>query len=204
LIQARSWLAATSVDNRYALFAGGDNGSSTYSNIVDIFDSWSGMWNTTTLSQTRAYLASTSLRNLTFFGGGKTNGNQSSNVIDIFNSTSQTWNTSTLSQARYYLASSSIGEIVAFGGGSDGSTYYLVVDMLNVTSNTWFIVNLSQPRAVLASTSSTNKIFFGGGKNSSNGSSDVIDIFEISVPSYTTIIPISSSTSSISSYATTS
>jgi hypothetical protein len=92
------------------------NGSD-YSNVVDIFDSLSGMWNTTTLSQPREYLASTSLRNLAFFGGGLTTEYQLSNVVDIFNSTSQTWSNTTLSQARSELAASSIGEIVAFGGG---------------------------------------------------------------------------------------
>jgi hypothetical protein len=89
LSQARSLLAATSVDNRYALFGGGYNRSEP-SNVVDIFDSLNGMWNTTTLSQARYYLASTSLGNLAFFGGGQTTGNQPFNVVDIFNSTSQT------------------------------------------------------------------------------------------------------------------
>jgi hypothetical protein len=50
LSQAGDSLAATSIDNRYALFAGGYNGS-VPSNVVDIFDSLSGTWNTTTLCQ---------------------------------------------------------------------------------------------------------------------------------------------------------
>jgi hypothetical protein len=185
LSQARSYLAATSVDNRYALFGGGRKGSNN-SNVVDIFDSLSGMWNTTTLSQYRVFLAATSLGHLAFFGGGslETNGTNSnfSNVVDIFNSTSQTWSTSTLSQARIGLASSSIGEIVAFGGGTpDGNTMSSVVDLFNVTSNTWFIVTLSQPRAALASSSSNNKILFGGGL-SNTGLSNIVDIIEISLP----------------------
>jgi hypothetical protein len=143
------------------------------------------MWNTTTLSQARDYLASTSLGNLAFFGGGNTTGNQPSNVVDIFNSTSQTWSTTTLSQARTLLAASSIGEIVAFGGGSNGFTTYSVVDMLNVTSNTWFTASLSQARDWLASTSSTNKIFFGGGERPlffiTTSYFRVVEIFEISL-----------------------
>jgi hypothetical protein len=55
--------------------------------------------------------------------------------------------------------------------------------MLNVTSNTWFTVTLSQQRGSLGATSSNNKIFFGGGLNSSNGYSNVVDIFEIPLPS---------------------
>jgi hypothetical protein len=180
LSQARGLLAATSVDNRYALF-GGYNESGP-SKVVDIFDSLSGMWNTTTLSQARCFLVATSIGNLAFFGGGSL-ALRVFNTVDIFNSTSQTWNTATLSQVRTWFSSSSIGEIVAFGGGSPvGNTASsVVVDMLNVTSNTWFTVNLSQPRGGLASTSSTNKIFFGGGL-SNTGLSNVVDIIEISTP----------------------
>jgi hypothetical protein len=171
------------------------------------------MWNTTTLSQPRSYLAATSLGNLAFFGGGQTNNDQPSNVVDIFNSTSQTWSTATLSQNRYQLATSSIGEIVVFGGGTpdDGFTSLSVVDMLNVTSNTWFTTNLSQPRYYLASTSSTNKIFFGGGDTSS-GYSDIVDIFDIpfapqisspsQVPTSTNLTSSPQSTSPISNSTT--
>jgi hypothetical protein len=129
LSEARGYLATTSVDNRYALFGVGYNGSSPL-NVVDIFDSLSGIWNTTTLSQARYFLASASLGNLAFFGGGY-DGNQSSNVVDIFNSTSQAWSTTTtLSQALRYHAASSIGEIVAFGGGwNDSTPYSSVVDI---------------------------------------------------------------------------
>jgi hypothetical protein len=159
------------------------------------------MWNTTTLSQARYYLAATSLGNLAFFGGGYDR-KQSFNVVDIFNSTSQTWSNTTLSQARYQFAASSIGEIVAFGGGSNGSTSYSVVDMLNVTNNIWFTFTLSQPRSWLASTSSSNKIFFGGGVSQTlNTPSNVVDIFEITFP-----LPPNSlvSSSSISPVPTTS
>jgi N-acetylneuraminic acid mutarotase len=68
-------------------------------NVVDVFDvttsnTW---WTTATLSQSRRYLASTSLGgNLAFFGGEHTNENQpESKVVDIFNSTSQTWSNTT-------------------------------------------------------------------------------------------------------------
>jgi hypothetical protein len=116
LSEARCCLAATSFDNRYALFVGGgqtflDPGN--YSNVIDIFDSLSGMCNTTTLSRARCSLAAASLGNLAFFGGGQTNGNQVSNVVDIFNSATQTWSKTTLSQARYYLAAS-LGNLAFF------------------------------------------------------------------------------------------
>jgi hypothetical protein len=202
LSQTRAGLAATSIANRYALFAGGatnsSNTSADYSNIVDIYDSFSGLWNTTTLSEAPVDLAATSINNLAFFAGGYEQGNNSgiSNVVDIFDSTSQTWSTATLSQARELLAAASIGDIVVFGGGSpDGFTASAVVDMYNVTSNIWLNTTLSQPRAGLAAASSsssvsTNKILFGGGL-SNTGMSNIVDIFDIPLPPPT---PVATST----------
>jgi hypothetical protein len=139
------------------LFGGGYNGTGA-SNVVDIFDSLSEMWNTTTLSQARWALASTSVRNLAFFGGGY-DGKQPSKVVDIFNSTSQTWNTVTLNQARYVLASSSIGEIVAFGGGYHSNGYSNVVDIFEIslsTSSNTQIVSTPTFSSFSTTTSATN------------------------------------------------
>jgi hypothetical protein len=164
-------------EEAYALFAGGRiTTQPTFSNVVDIFDLLSGMWNTSTLSASRELVAAASLGNLAFFGGGYNS--TSVNIVDIFNATTQTWSTATLSQARHYLAAASIGDIVAFGGGSNGSVPVSVVDVYNVTSNMWFTLSLDQSRGFLAATSSTNTIFFGGGATSS-GDSDFVDIFSL-------------------------
>jgi hypothetical protein len=89
----------------------------------------------------------------------------------------------TLSEARFRLAVNSSGEFVFFGGGHDSTTETSRVDIYNVTNGSWSIATLSQPRYQLASTLSINKIFFGGGDvNSSNQSSDIVDIFEIPFP----------------------
>jgi predicted Ser/Thr protein kinase len=175
----RYLLVATSVANRYAIFAGGLVNSP--SNVVDIYDSSLDLWSTATLSQARYFLAATSLGNLAFFGGGY-NGSAVYNVVDIFNSTTSQWSTTTLSQASGLLAAASFGDIVAFGGGFGPTTYSSVVDMYNTTSDNWFTLSLSQPRSVLAATTATNKIFFGGGANSINSTSNVVDIFDIPPP----------------------
>jgi hypothetical protein len=133
LSQGCDLLAATSVGNQFAVFAGGYVNSP--SNVVDIFDSLHGLRNTSTMSQARYNLAATSLGDLAFFGGGRMTGHQIFNLVDIFNSTSQTWSIVTLNQARHALAAASIGDVVAFGGGSNISTYSIVVDMYYVKSN---------------------------------------------------------------------
>jgi hypothetical protein len=92
LSQARYNSGTTSVTNRWALFAGGWNGTN-YSNVVDVYDLWNEMWYTTTLSQPRELPAAASFNDLAFFGGGKINvvTGQSSNVVDIYNVTTQIW-----------------------------------------------------------------------------------------------------------------
>jgi hypothetical protein len=181
--QARYGLAATAVANRYVLFAGGLN-NSVHFNTVDIYDVLSGTWKTTTLSQARDDFAAISIGVLAFFGGGFL-GSQMSNVVDIFNATSNTWSTATLSQPHCCLAAASISDIIAFGGGWNNSLLdTAVVDVYNVTSNLWFTLSLSQGRGHLAAASSANKIFFGGGhQRDFQQASNVVDIFEIPLPS---------------------
>jgi len=194
LCQARYAIAAISVSNRYAIFAGGQVKGVIPQNTVDIYDSLNGTWWTANLSQARSYLAATSVGNLTFFGGGNATNQQISNVVDIFNSTTQTWSTTTLSQARYLLAAASIEDIVAFGGGTpDGFAASSTVDIYNTTSNIWFTVSLGQPRMALAATaSSPKKILFGGGL-SNTGPSNIVDIFDFNPISN---VPLAAPTSS--------
>ena len=78
-------VSATSVGSK-VFFTGGYNGSgvgNVNSNVVDIYDTSTGVWSTATLSQARNYLAATSAGNQAFFAGGAgTSG--VSNVADIY------------------------------------------------------------------------------------------------------------------------
>jgi hypothetical protein len=71
---------------------------------------------TTTLSEARFWLASTSSGELVFFAGGY-NSTGPSNRVDIYNVTSGSWTTATLSIPRYQLAATSSQNLVFFGGG---------------------------------------------------------------------------------------
>jgi hypothetical protein len=103
---ARYDLVATSVSN-LALFGGGQVSGGSPSNVVDIFNSISGLWTTASHSVARYYLAATSVSNLALFGGGYGSSGQS-NVVDIFNSISGLWTIASLSVARYDLAATSV------------------------------------------------------------------------------------------------
>jgi hypothetical protein len=115
LSQACSRLTATSLGN-LSFFGGGLTTGNQPSNVVDIFNSTSQTWSTSTLSQARYQLAaSTSIGEIVAFGGWD---GLIYSVVDMLNVTSNTWFTVNLSHPRYLLAStSSTNNKILFGGG---------------------------------------------------------------------------------------
>jgi hypothetical protein len=111
-----------------AFFGGGLTNGNQPSNVVDIFNSTSQTWSTSTLSQARYALAASSIGEIVAFGGGW-NGLKVSSVVDMLNVTSNTWFTLTFSQPRYFLASTSSTNKIFFGGGYSSSEYSNVVDI---------------------------------------------------------------------------
>jgi hypothetical protein len=73
-----------------AFFGGGQIDSFSLSNVVDIFNSTTQTWSTSTLSQARYWLASSSIGEIVAFGGGTSDGSTASSVVDMLNVTSNT------------------------------------------------------------------------------------------------------------------
>ena len=141
LSQARRFLAATTVapaggsipQSGYALFGGGYDGSS-YSNVVDAYDSDLTRSTPTALSQARNDFAATTVGNYALFGGGYVDGYSA--VVDAYDQNLTRSTPTELSQARTGLAATSVAPAgdsspqsgyAVFGGGSNGS-YLDVVD----------------------------------------------------------------------------
>src|SRR5438128_2044503 len=68
LSQGRGELAATAAGGK--IFFGGGIANNTASNVVDIYDTASGVWTTATLSQPRFKLAAAAAGGKVFFAGG--------------------------------------------------------------------------------------------------------------------------------------
>jgi hypothetical protein len=116
-----------------AFFAGGYNGGQL-SNVVDIFNSTTQTWSIAILSQSRYWLASSTIGEIVAFGGGW-NGSSYSSVVDVYNITSNSWFTLNLSQPRIFLASTSSQNKIFFGGGYNSSGYSNIVDIFCVGEN---------------------------------------------------------------------
>jgi autotransporter-associated beta strand protein len=198
LSQARFSLAATSADGM-VFFAGGYaaggytgnnyNGDTDPSNVVDIYNTSTGVWSTATLSQARGYLSATSVGNQIFFAGGNAGNYDTdpSNVVDIYNTSTGIWSTASLSQARASLSATSAGGDVLFGGGQTANGFSNVVDIYNTSAGTWSIATLSQARNNFAAASASGEIFFGGGYNGNSLSNlNVVDIYNMSTGIWST------------------
>ena len=159
-------LAATTVGN-YALFGGGYNYVSGSGNI---FNNYVNAYNTsltrstpTSLSQSRGFLAATTVGDYALFGGSSNAGIYLS-TVDAYN-TSLTRSTPTsLSVARGNLAATTVGDYALFGGGcSSSSIYSSTVDAYNTSLTRSTPTALSVARYQLAATTVGDYALFGGG-----------------------------------------
>ena len=124
LSTARRALAGASVGN-YALFAGGQSGSSYYS-TVDAYNSSLARSTPTELSTAGGNGAGASVGNYALFAGG-TNGSILT-TVDAYNSSLTRSTPTELSTARYYLAGASVGNYALFAGGQSGDGRKSTVD----------------------------------------------------------------------------
>jgi len=186
LSEARYCLSATAVGGK-AIFAGGivnlQANQSSYSNTVDIFDSATGLWTTSSLSHGRGYIAATSVGNKAMFAGGSQASLQGSNVVDIYDDTTGLWTTGLLSEGRQAMAATSVGNKAIFAGGNSQG-FKSTVDIFDAETDTWSTATLSQARTLLAATTVGSKAIFAGGSYSNlttvpdHGYSSVVDIYD--------------------------
>eukprot|EP01136_Pigoraptor_vietnamica_P014564 Opistho-1_new@56878 len=121
----RAGLSAIAVDD-LALFIGGSNGPAraTFS-VIDIYNTTSRRWSSTSLTSEREQVATTYLasENVVIFAGGRTATGVISNLVEAYNPKTGAWASTTLKTARYgasveitYPSSTAAPRIVVIGG----------------------------------------------------------------------------------------
>ena len=162
---ARSSSAGVSVGN-YGLIGGGYTGSS-YSAVVDAYDTNLTRSTPTVLSVARRDLVGTLAGSYGLFGGGYT-GSYSA-VVDAYNANLTRSTPTALSIARRYLEGVSVGDYGLFGGGiASSSSNGNVVDAYNANLTRSTPTVLSVSRHQLAGVSVGNYGLFGGGYTGSS------------------------------------
>ena len=193
LSQARRSLAATTVapaggsnpQSGYALFAGGNNGSS-YFDVVDAYsETLDKVTSPDVLSEGVSNLAATSIAAVVgsspqsgyaLFGGGETASSYTDKVNVYNENLDKVISVANLSQARGYLAATTVGNYALFGGGIWSAGLNLVEpydsSLTKVAPNPQA---LSEGRYGLSAASVGNYALFGGGISSSY--SNVVDAY---------------------------
>ena len=110
---ARSRGAAECINN-YAIFAGGENGNSTYYNNVDIFNTSLTRSNGAALSTNKGAMASAHTSNYAMFGGGYPRTNLAIDIYDTSLTHTSTIDTSVQEQS---MIGASVGDYILFAGG---------------------------------------------------------------------------------------
>lgn len=159
LNQARERLAATTVaptggsspQSGYALFGGGDQGWSTNTSAVDAYDTSLTRTTRTNLSQGRARLSATTVKNYALFGGGHANSGYSS-VVDAYDTSLTRTTPTALSQARGGITATTVGNYALFGGGYETDVYYSNVDAYSTDLTRTTPTVLTQPRGNIGAT----------------------------------------------------
>jgi hypothetical protein len=130
-----------------AAFAGGDLGSSTPTNLVDLAHLTTPgpalVWSSATLSQPRISPVGARAGARLLFAGGYVSQSSYSRIVDIFDGSQ--WTVASLSSARFGIFSSDLGQYVLFAGGLSG-TQLSLVDVFDGAS--WNVTSLSQGRSL--------------------------------------------------------
>lgn len=189
LSQAKGYLMAASV-GRYALFAGGYNGSRY--NTVDAYNDSLVRSNPTGLSQVRASGAGGQISQYAMFAGGYGSGLTS--AVDAYNPSLTRSNPTGLSVAREGLKGAAAGGYLLFAGGYNGSTVYNTVEAYNGSLTRSIPTPLSQAKCRLAAASLGKRALFAGGCTTTNAAmTDACDSVEAYDESLTrsTLTPLS-------------
>lgn len=200
LSPARESLAATTLGNDYAFFAGGyDSRTSTnYSTINTYNSSLSRVDVKSGLTVARYDLAATTVGKYVVFAGGETidkNSRQSTyrNTVNSYNEYLTQTNPTSLSYARSNLAAASVGDYALFAGGETIDIYsddvYTNYDTVNAYDQYLTRINplygLTAGRFFLAATTvNDHALFAGGSSNRYDDNMNLLDTYYNTVDSY--------------------
>lgn len=160
-------------------FGGGGN-----TDVVDIYDTTTGLWTTDHLSHPRYSTNAVSCDGKIFWGGGWSSG--ALDVVDIYDASSGQWSVVNMPHLHSYPGAASAGGMVFFGGAYDDKS---AVDIYDISTDSWSTASLSQARYGLTAAAAGNKVLFGGGCSGSYGSKqyyDVVDIYDTSTGTWST------------------
>jgi Kelch motif len=170
----REFLAAAGAGSNI-LFAGGQTGpandvqhTAPVTDVVDIYDINTKLWNTARLSVARSYVVGASSENKIVFAGGLLENGTFSNALDIYDVGTGQWTSGTLGgNGREYSCAVASGNLILFAGGQNSQGPYPSIDIYNTNSGSWSSVPLLKPGLKLSGAATGSTVIFAGGTGTS-------------------------------------
>lgn len=200
LSSGKMYIQAASVGNKilfaggYKILAFGSPPTFEFTDVVDIYDTSTGIWSTQSLSEARAGMAVAEIGDLAIFAGGQNGSLTVSDRVDIFNAQTGLWSTASLSIARASCTATAVGgKVLIAGGVTNDNLQSDRVDIFDASTGAWTTGSLSEGRCFTTmSASACGKAFFAaGGANdlqifSFTSASNVVDIYDSGTETWTT------------------
>ncbi len=186
---ARSGLNAVTAGSKI-IFAGGyegilPTGFLKASDVVDIYDTLTGIWSVEKLSIARYEMASAVVGDKVIFAGGRLMNHHVSDVVDIYDVSTGLWSQRQLPMPTFGMGVAVAENKVFFAGGfdaypKDNPDYFVRkrIDIYDVETDSWSIDSLSQARCYVGGAVVRDRILFAGGSLGLEQSKRV-DIFDI-------------------------
>jgi len=182
LSQPRSRMATLSTGDK-AFFAGGElTGewqSSTYSYLVDIYNSTTDTWQVTSLGDRKQEVISALFNNKAYFIGGRLPSGRIINTIDIYDIASGTWQHSLSSASLIGKWAQSGNEVFIVRPSSD------TVDVYNLATNSIRTLKLSASRNDIGIATAGHYVLFAGGNHGLDNPINVVDIYDTQTGTWT-------------------
>jgi len=176
------------------LFAGGVLEDNSLSSRVDIYNTITGKWRTTELSEAKSGIGGAYHNGKFYFAGGHFKGDsKSSELLEIFDGTN--WSSMKLSRARSGIRPGLAGDQLFLAGGGDINTEtfsytssYLDVDILNTQDMKMRSELMSFDRINHAAIGVGNRYYVIGGVQMADGSIlDVVEYWDITTGIHETL-----------------
>ena len=162
------------------LFAGGkasENSTTIYS-LVDIYNTATGIWTTSNLSQAKGDFFGVTVGHKAYFGGGSLATTQVSNIMDVYDADTRSWSTVTMPHARTGYGVAVLGSKILYAGGGDASGPLSSIDIYDTQTGAWASTSISVPRYNDAFAVAGTKAIFAGGSVASGAATGAVNIYD--------------------------
>ena len=184
----RAYLASAVVDGKIYCI-GGYNGSSSYSNKVEVYDPKTDTWETKANMPTGRRNLTSAVVNGKIYVIGGLDGSSYLNKVEVYDPKTDTWETkANMPTSRDRLTSAVVdGKIYCIGGNNSSSSYLNKVEVYDPVTDSWETKSsMPTKRSGFTSTVVDGKIYCIAGYNTSSTYLNIVEVYNPTTDSWET------------------